>query len=258
MDTPVKSLSGGNQQKTVLARWLATKPKVLILDEPTHGVDVGAKADIYQLMRDLAAGGMGIILDLLRAARDPQYVRSHYRNARGAHQRVPGRRRCHRGPRDGLCNRYRRRDCLLTPAPKVIRQPYRERSTDTADPWHRCHLVLSMQLNDDKQAHSTEKNDNDDAGDEQFSVITHQTHMTPPCANEDGPTNGKAKQAPNDLEISLAILPRNLHFSQVDRTGGLHSSSQADAAMCPGYFLMHCPDRIDTFRIVALFDRPEK
>ncbi len=62
IDAPVKSLSGGNQQKTVLARWLATEPKVLILDEPTHGVDVGAKADIYQLMRDLAAAGIGIIL----------------------------------------------------------------------------------------------------------------------------------------------------------------------------------------------------
>lgn len=62
IDAPVKSLSGGNQQKTVLARWLATHPRVLILDEPTHGVDVGAKADIYQLMRDLAAEGIGIIL----------------------------------------------------------------------------------------------------------------------------------------------------------------------------------------------------
>lgn len=62
IDAPVKSLSGGNQQKTVLARWLATEPRVLILDEPTHGVDVGAKADIYQLMRDLAADGIGIIL----------------------------------------------------------------------------------------------------------------------------------------------------------------------------------------------------
>jgi ribose transport system ATP-binding protein len=62
IDAPVSSLSGGNQQKTVLARWLAISPELLILDEPTHGVDVGAKADIYQLMQDLAAEGMGIIL----------------------------------------------------------------------------------------------------------------------------------------------------------------------------------------------------
>ncbi|HOV64921.1 MAG TPA: sugar ABC transporter ATP-binding protein, partial [Spirochaetia bacterium] len=58
----VKSLSGGNQQKTILGRWLATRPKVLILDEPTHGIDVGAKAEIYRLIRELAAGGMSIIL----------------------------------------------------------------------------------------------------------------------------------------------------------------------------------------------------
>jgi ABC-type sugar transport system ATPase subunit len=59
---PVSSLSGGNQQKTVLGRWLATRPKLMILDEPTHGVDVGAKAEIYTLIRSLAAEGMGIIL----------------------------------------------------------------------------------------------------------------------------------------------------------------------------------------------------
>ena len=59
---PVSSLSGGNQQKTVLARWLATKPKLLILDEPTHGVDVGAKAEIYDLIRSLAREGVGIVL----------------------------------------------------------------------------------------------------------------------------------------------------------------------------------------------------
>jgi ABC-type sugar transport system ATPase subunit len=59
---PVSSLSGGNQQKTVLGRWLATRPKLMILDEPTHGVDVGAKAEIYTLIRSLAAEGMGVIL----------------------------------------------------------------------------------------------------------------------------------------------------------------------------------------------------
>lgn len=62
VDDPVSSLSGGNQQKTILGRWLATDPKLLILDEPTHGVDVGAKAEIYDLVRDLARQGRGIIL----------------------------------------------------------------------------------------------------------------------------------------------------------------------------------------------------
>lgn len=58
----VINLSGGNQQKVVLAKWLATKPKILILDEPTRGVDVGAKVAIYQLINKLAQEGYGIIL----------------------------------------------------------------------------------------------------------------------------------------------------------------------------------------------------
>jgi L-arabinose transport system ATP-binding protein len=57
----VGKLSGGNQQKVVLARWLAAKPKVLILDEPTRGIDVGAKAEIYRLIDDLASQGLGIM-----------------------------------------------------------------------------------------------------------------------------------------------------------------------------------------------------
>ncbi len=60
--SPVSSLSGGNQQKTVLARWLASNPRILILDEPTHGIDIGAKSEIFHLMRDLAEQGMGILL----------------------------------------------------------------------------------------------------------------------------------------------------------------------------------------------------
>jgi rhamnose transport system ATP-binding protein len=56
------SLSGGNQQKVALARWLATKPAVLILDEPTQGVDVGSKSEIHKLMVDLAEAGLAIIM----------------------------------------------------------------------------------------------------------------------------------------------------------------------------------------------------
>jgi len=62
VDAEVGSLSGGNQQKVALARWLATKPSVLILDEPTQGVDVGSKAEIHRLMQDLAERGMAIIM----------------------------------------------------------------------------------------------------------------------------------------------------------------------------------------------------
>ncbi len=58
----VKNLSGGNQQKVVIAKWLTTCPKVLIMDEPTRGVDVGAKAEIYQIMNMLAAAGVAIIM----------------------------------------------------------------------------------------------------------------------------------------------------------------------------------------------------
>jgi ribose transport system ATP-binding protein len=61
-ETTVRNLSGGNQQKVVLGKWLARTPQVLILDEPTRGIDVGAKADIYQLMRALAAQGTVIIM----------------------------------------------------------------------------------------------------------------------------------------------------------------------------------------------------
>jgi L-arabinose transport system ATP-binding protein len=62
VEQPVGKLSGGNQQKVVLARWLAAKPRVLILDEPTRGIDVGAKAEIYNLLDDLAKQDIAIIL----------------------------------------------------------------------------------------------------------------------------------------------------------------------------------------------------
>jgi ribose transport system ATP-binding protein len=58
--TPVLNLSGGNQQKVVLGKWLSMDPKVIIFDEPTRGIDVGAKAEIYKLMRSLADRGVAI------------------------------------------------------------------------------------------------------------------------------------------------------------------------------------------------------
>ena len=62
MDQPVRELSGGNQQKVMLARWLATEPKLLILDEPTRGVDVGAKLEIQSIVRRYVDKGFGVIL----------------------------------------------------------------------------------------------------------------------------------------------------------------------------------------------------
>jgi ribose transport system ATP-binding protein len=62
VETMVKNLSGGNQQKVVLAKWLSLQPKVIIFDEPTRGIDVGSKAEIYRLMRNLADNGVAIIM----------------------------------------------------------------------------------------------------------------------------------------------------------------------------------------------------
>jgi ABC-type sugar transport system ATPase subunit len=62
VDKLVQLLSGGNQQKVLLAKWLAAKPAVLILDEPTRGIDVGAKAEVHRVISDMANQGIGIIL----------------------------------------------------------------------------------------------------------------------------------------------------------------------------------------------------
>jgi rhamnose transport system ATP-binding protein len=62
VDEHIEALSGGNQQKVVIAKWLATNPRVLILDEPTRGVDIGAKVEVHRIISDLAAAGLGIVL----------------------------------------------------------------------------------------------------------------------------------------------------------------------------------------------------
>ncbi|ECR8717729.1 ATP-binding cassette domain-containing protein, partial [Salmonella enterica] len=60
--TQIGSLSGGNQQKVIIGRWLLTQPEILMLDEPTRGIDVGAKFEIYQLIAELAKKGKGSII----------------------------------------------------------------------------------------------------------------------------------------------------------------------------------------------------
>jgi ABC-type sugar transport system ATPase subunit len=74
-DAPIVTLSGGNQQKVVLGKWLERNPRIFLLDEPTRGVDVGAREEIYGILEDLAANGMGILfassdlVEVLRLAR---------------------------------------------------------------------------------------------------------------------------------------------------------------------------------------------
>lgn len=77
LEQPMENLSGGNQQKVLLARWLATEPRLLILDEPTRGIDVGAKAEIEKLIASLRADGMAILFissELEEVVRDSQRV----------------------------------------------------------------------------------------------------------------------------------------------------------------------------------------
>jgi simple sugar transport system ATP-binding protein len=82
-DQLVRNLSGGNQQKVILARWLATDPDVLILDEPTRGIDVGAKAEIQKLVLDLAGDGKAIVFisseldEVLRTSQRVIVLRDH-------------------------------------------------------------------------------------------------------------------------------------------------------------------------------------
>ena len=80
MKEHIANLSGGNQQKVIIARWLANDPDVLIMDEPTRGIDVGAKHEIYEIMNDLAAQGKSIIMISSEMAELLGYVRPGLRN----------------------------------------------------------------------------------------------------------------------------------------------------------------------------------
>ena len=91
-ETPVGQLSGGNQQKVVIGRWLQSKPKVLILDEPTRGVDVGARAEIHRLIRELASGGMAVLVISSEPDELPDLCDRVLVMAEGADRRRAGRR----------------------------------------------------------------------------------------------------------------------------------------------------------------------
>ena len=89
----IRLLSGGNQQKVLVSRWLMTTPDILMIDEPTRGIDVGAKAEIHRLMSVLAQQGKAILMGQLGAARDHGHERPGAGDARGtAHRRVHPRR----------------------------------------------------------------------------------------------------------------------------------------------------------------------
>ena len=110
LDDPVGSLSGGNQQKVVLAKWLATNPKLLIIDEPTRGIDVGTKAEVHRLMSELAGQGLAVLMISSELPEVLGHGRPRARDARGparpralprGGRRGVGRARRHRSARRG-------------------------------------------------------------------------------------------------------------------------------------------------------------
>ena len=127
LSNPVSSLSGGNQQKVVLAKWLARRPSLLIVDEPTRGIDVGTKAEVHRLLDELAAEGVAILMisselpEVLRLAdRDPRDARGPARRRVRPRRRVRGddRRRGDRPGRGGCVSMTRR-----APTPRRRRSP---------------------------------------------------------------------------------------------------------------------------------------
>ena len=102
--TLIKNLSGGNQQKTLLARWLLLEPEILILDEPTRGIDVGAKYEIYTIIVDLAKRGKSIIMISSEMPETAGYVGPDHGHVRGAPVGHPAREGSHAGRCDETCD----------------------------------------------------------------------------------------------------------------------------------------------------------
>ena len=82
-DQPAGDLSGGNQQKVVLARWLALRPKILIVDEPTRGIDVGSKVEVHNLLIEMAKSGIAVIVISSELPEILEPLRPHRHHARG-------------------------------------------------------------------------------------------------------------------------------------------------------------------------------
>ena len=116
----VGTLSGGNQQKVVIAKWLATTPKVIILDEPTKGIDIGSKAAVHGFMAELVAAGPVGHHGLVRAAGDPRHVRPRGRHARRPHRRDLRQRRARRRDAGRRPRRGSRHDQSAAQAPRDL------------------------------------------------------------------------------------------------------------------------------------------
>ena len=103
IEREVRYLSGGNQQKVLLAKWLVREPRILIVDEPTRGVDVGSKADIYRILRDLAASGMALLVVSSDLPEVLALAAPHRRHVRGPCRRRTRRRECNRDRHSRAC-----------------------------------------------------------------------------------------------------------------------------------------------------------
>ena len=129
LDAETGTLSGGNQQKVVLGKWLATEPKVLIVDEPTRGIDVGTKAEVHRLLSELAQQGIAILMISSELPGGARHGRPRARHARGPpDRRVPPRGSDARGRHVRGDHGQRRRTVTATVAPP---------SADRVTPRHR-------------------------------------------------------------------------------------------------------------------------